>query len=222
MTNPCYVTPPKQDNDQNGDFSWLKSKLTSELSTLQPEQILRGMLYKRCKAVLMGGSESYKTWTLMDIAYCVGNGLLWWGIHTSQTPVTYLDFELLDYDFQWRMREISTAHGKGNIDVVRRIGLHGRTLTLDHCQKFTKSLFQTVPASSSPIPHTNSSAPIAMKTLPVMSPLSPPASTALPSKPAPPLSMASIIPRVIRQIKSPLIAAPVPASGHAMPTLLFA
>src|SRR5580700_7537509 len=84
-------------------FEWLKPKKVSDLTTVQPEQILRGMLYQQCKMVLMGGSKSFKTWTLMDIAYCVANGILWWGIHTKICPVIYLDFELLDYDFRWRM-----------------------------------------------------------------------------------------------------------------------
>jgi hypothetical protein len=121
----------KNGAEQAPDLSWLEPRLTSELTTIQPEQILRGILYKRCKMVLMGGSKSFKTWTLMDISYCVGNGLLWWGVHTEQHPVVYLDWELLDYDFRWRMERISTAYGKGSIDAVRRIGIRGRTLNSD-------------------------------------------------------------------------------------------
>jgi hypothetical protein len=116
----------------NGDFEWLKPKLVSELTSIQPEQILRAMLYRQCKMVLMGGSKSFKTWTLMDIAYCVANGLLWWGVHTKICPVIYLDFELLDYDFRWRMEQIQKAHGQGKIDAVRRIGIRGKTLGDKH------------------------------------------------------------------------------------------
>lgn len=116
----------KQQLTATDPLAWLKPKLVSELTNVQPDQILRGILYQRCKAVLMGGSKSFKTWTLMDISYCVGNGLLWWGVHTKQCPVIYLDWELLDYDFRWRMEQIRAAHGQGNIDVVKRIGLRGR------------------------------------------------------------------------------------------------
>ena len=70
-------------SEEAESFEWLKPKKVSELTTVQPEQVLRGMLYQKCKMVLMGGSKSFKTWTLMDIAYCVANGLLWWGIHTK-------------------------------------------------------------------------------------------------------------------------------------------
>jgi AAA domain/Toprim-like len=118
-------TPPPDEADT---FAWLKPKLVSELTTVQPDQILQGILYAGCKLILMGGSKTFKTWTLMDLAYCVANGFLWWQTHTKQRPVIYLDFELLDYDFRWRMEQICAAHGKGSIDKVKRIGLKGKSL----------------------------------------------------------------------------------------------
>jgi hypothetical protein len=125
----------------NGDdLSWLRSKPVSELTTIQPPQILRGILYQGCKGIVMGGSKSYKTWTLMDIAYCVGNGLLWWGVHVSQTPVTYLDFEMIDYDFRWRMEQIAQAHGKGSIDAVHRIGVRAKKLGPKHWEKIHETV----------------------------------------------------------------------------------
>jgi RecA-family ATPase len=122
------------------EFEWLNPKKVSELTNVQPDQILRGMLYQQCKMVLMGGSKSFKTWTLMDIAYCVANGLLWWGIHTKTCPVIYLDFELLDYDFRWRMEQIAKAHGQGNVDAVRRIGIRGKTLGDKHWSKIYENM----------------------------------------------------------------------------------
>ena len=121
---------------QEDNLEWLKPRPVSELTTAQPDQILRGMLYAACKLVLMGSSKNYKTWTLMDVAFCVANGLLWWGIHTKKCPVLYLDFELLDFDFRWRMEQIAKAHltegRKGSIDAVKRIGLKGKTLQPAH------------------------------------------------------------------------------------------
>jgi AAA domain len=119
---------------------WLQPKVVSELTNIQPGQILRGIVYKRGKVIVMGGSKSYKTWTLMDIAFCVGNGLLWWGTHTTQCPVVYLDFELIDYDFRWRMEQIASAYGRGSIDVVKRIGLRGKTLKADHWSKIYENV----------------------------------------------------------------------------------
>jgi len=120
---------------ESEDLSWLKPKLVSELTTVQPDQILRGILYQSCKMVLMAGSKGLKTWTLMDIAYCVANGLLWWGVHTKQCPVFYLDWELLDFDFRWRMEQIAKAHGKGSIEAVHRFGLRGKNLTQEYWSK---------------------------------------------------------------------------------------
>jgi hypothetical protein len=68
----------------------------------------------------------------MDMAFCVANGLLWWGVHTFETPVVYLDFELLDFDFRWRMERICEAHGTGSIDAVKRIGLRGKAFKSEH------------------------------------------------------------------------------------------
>ena len=107
---------------------WLKPQLVSELTTTPPDQVIRGVLYAGCKLALMGGSKSFKTWAQMDIAYCVANGLLWWGMHTKKVPVVYMDFELLDYDFRWRMEQIAQAHGHGSIDAVKRIGLKNKVV----------------------------------------------------------------------------------------------
>jgi hypothetical protein len=123
---------PKEEEDP---LAWLKPKRVSELTTVQPDQILRGILYQACKMVLMAGSKSFKTWALMDIAYCVANGLLWWGVHTKQCPVFYLDWELLDFDFRWRMEQIAKAHGKGDPSLVQRFGLRGKKLIPEHWNK---------------------------------------------------------------------------------------
>jgi hypothetical protein len=114
---------------------WLKTRFVSELTTTQPEQVIRGVLYAGCKLALMGGSKSFKTWAQMDIAYCVANGLLWWGMHTMMVPVIYMDFELLDYDFRWRMEQIAQAHGRGSIDAVKRIGLKNKVIADSHWDK---------------------------------------------------------------------------------------
>ena len=130
--SPGFYTLSSLPDSPPASPEWLRPKATSELTTLQPEQILRGMLYQGCKLILMGGSKTFKTWALMDIAFCVANGLLWWGVHTFETPVVYLDFELLDFDFRWRMERICEAHGEGSIDAVKRIGLRGKAFNSGH------------------------------------------------------------------------------------------
>jgi hypothetical protein len=135
----------QETNAEENSFEWLQPKPTSTLTSEAPDQILRGILYKGCKGILTGGSKSYKTWTLMDIGYCVANGLLWWGTHTLKCPVIYLDFEHIDYDFRWRMEQIATAHGNGSIDAIRRIGLRSRRLT----DKHWKEIYKYVSASGS-------------------------------------------------------------------------
>jgi AAA domain len=142
------VTRPNDSMSEHSEtekdcLEWLRPKPVSVLTSEAPEQILRGVLYKGCKGILTGGSKSYKTWTLMDIAYCVGNGLLWWGTHTLQCPVAYLDFEHIDYDFRWRMEQIAAAHGTGSIDAVKRIGLRSRRLTAAHWAEIYKQVLDS-------------------------------------------------------------------------------
>jgi hypothetical protein len=120
-------------NNGSEDLSWLKPKKVSDMTTVQPAQVIRGMLYKGCKLALMGGSKSYKTWTEMDMSYCVANGFRWWGVTTTKGPVVYLDFELLEYDFRWRMEQIHLAHiamgdKGGDIDAVTRIGFKNKPI----------------------------------------------------------------------------------------------
>jgi hypothetical protein len=132
---PAEPAPDKVVSEREAEtdsFEWLRPQKTSTLTSEQPDQILRGILYKGCKGILTGGSKSFKTWTLLDVAFCVGNGLHWWGTHTLKCPVLYLDFELLDYDFRWRMEQIAEAHGEGAVDAVERIGLRSRRLNTKH------------------------------------------------------------------------------------------
>ena len=54
----------------------------------------------------------------------------------------YLDFELLDYDFRWRMEQIAKAHGQGSVDAVRRIGIRGKSLGEKHWERIHKHMLE--------------------------------------------------------------------------------
>lgn len=84
--------------------------LISTALTLPPE-IIVGILHKCCKLVLGGGSKSFKTWTLLDLAISVATGMPWLGFPTVKGKVLYLNFELMEGFFSDRLRKVASAKG---------------------------------------------------------------------------------------------------------------
>ncbi|HPA20524.1 MAG TPA: AAA family ATPase [Verrucomicrobiae bacterium] len=75
----------------------------------EPQALVRGMLHRGSKMVIGGGSKSYKTWALTDLAVSVASGLPWWGLETSPARVLYINFEIQDYFFSRRLGEVTAA-----------------------------------------------------------------------------------------------------------------
>jgi hypothetical protein len=78
--------------------------------TLPPE-IVRGMLHRGCKMVLGGGSKSFKTWGLIDLAISIATGSPWWGLETATGVVVYLNFEIPEPFFHSRLRTVAEFKG---------------------------------------------------------------------------------------------------------------
>jgi hypothetical protein len=77
----------------------------------QPRELVAGMLHQGSKLVLGGGSKSFKTWTLLDLALSVSHGLPWLGRKTDSGRVLYVNFEIQDYAWQNRIVEVARAKG---------------------------------------------------------------------------------------------------------------
>ena len=60
----------------------------------EPEVLVDGLIHRGTKVSLAGGSKSYKTWTLLDLALSVAAGVAWWGMPVHQGPVLYINFEI--------------------------------------------------------------------------------------------------------------------------------
>lgn len=74
-----------------------------------PPEIIAGVLHRGSKMVLGGGSKSFKTWLLLDLAYRAAHGAPWFGFATVGGPVLYLNFELPAFALESRLRELSGA-----------------------------------------------------------------------------------------------------------------
>ncbi len=76
-----------------------------------PRELVHCLLHQGSKLVLGGGSKTFKTWTLMDLALSVAMGEPWLSFKTSKGKVLYLNFELADFAFQKRLLAIADAKG---------------------------------------------------------------------------------------------------------------
>ena len=74
-----------------------------------PSEIVAGILHQGSKMVIGGGSKSFKTWILLELAVSVAIGAPWLGFDTSLGKVLYLNFELPDFAVENRLGEIYQA-----------------------------------------------------------------------------------------------------------------
>jgi hypothetical protein len=81
--------------------------LSSELP--EPPELVCGILHQGSKMVIGGGSKSFKTWSLVDLAISVATGTKWWGFETNQGRVLYMNFEIQDPFFKNRLTDVLAA-----------------------------------------------------------------------------------------------------------------
>lgn len=80
-----------------------------ESPTPVPAELVKGILHLSGKMVVGGGSKSFKTWTLLDLAICVSHGIPWLGHPTSQAPVLFVNLELPKWSITRRISTILQA-----------------------------------------------------------------------------------------------------------------
>ena len=75
--------------------------------------LVDGVLHRNTKMVLGGGSKSYKTWTLLNLAASVASGQPWFGKETAQIKedVIFINFEVPHEFFMDRARAVCEAMG---------------------------------------------------------------------------------------------------------------
>jgi RecA-family ATPase len=77
----------------------------------EPPQLIEGVLHQGSKMVLGGASKSRKSWSLIDLMLAVSTGGPWWGFPTIRGRVLYINFELPDFAFHYRLNAIAAAKG---------------------------------------------------------------------------------------------------------------
>jgi hypothetical protein len=74
-----------------------------------PEELVKGMIHRSTLTMFAGGSKSFKTFTLIDLALSVSQGLEWWGRDTIAGRVLYLNLEIAPAFFQKRLSDLAVA-----------------------------------------------------------------------------------------------------------------
>jgi hypothetical protein len=75
----------------------------------RPEQLIKDLLHRGLKMALGGGSKSFKTWALLDMAVSVSYGIPWLGFPTAQARVLFVNLEIPDWAWQDRIEAIVSA-----------------------------------------------------------------------------------------------------------------
>jgi hypothetical protein len=84
-----------------------------------PPVLITGLLHRGAKLLIGGGSKSYKSWGLIDLAVSVATGAPFWGISTTSARVLYLNFEIPEPFFRGRMLAVAKAKGVHAVDGLR-------------------------------------------------------------------------------------------------------
>jgi AAA domain/DnaB-like helicase N terminal domain len=76
-----------------------------------PPQLIAGILHQGSKMVLGGTSKARKSMALIDLATSIASGADWWGFKTTKRAVCYINFEIQDAFFWFRLDQIKQAKG---------------------------------------------------------------------------------------------------------------
>ena len=71
------------------------TKLCASPPPPTPPELIEGILHRGSKLALGGGSKSFKTWTLLELAICISTGWEWLGFPTTAGKVLYVNFRQL-------------------------------------------------------------------------------------------------------------------------------
>jgi hypothetical protein len=75
----------------------------------KPRTLIENLLDVSSRMIFGGGSKTYKTWAMSDMALSVAAGGTWWAFSSFQARCLYVNFELKEFYMQRRLRAIRLA-----------------------------------------------------------------------------------------------------------------
>jgi len=109
MIEPAVSLGVKQPVDQ-----WPPIKSYAELMREkldEPDVLIEGILHRGGKLLLGGGSKSYKSWSLIDLALSIYTGTEFWGQKCNKAKVLFINFEIQEWSFRNRLADVIRAKG---------------------------------------------------------------------------------------------------------------
>lgn len=132
--------------DRGPDFfsQWQDLMRTSRIAFPPPENeppeaeilpdcvpIVSDLLEPGDKMIVASGSKSFKTWTLIQLGYCIANGAPWLGFTTQRSRVLFLNFEIKPRNLWRRVFRVRTALGLPKSDDFIAWNLRGKGFSMD-------------------------------------------------------------------------------------------
>jgi hypothetical protein len=101
-----------------------------QLPEEEPPVIIPG-LARQGEVILIGGhAKSWKSWALLDLLYCISNGIQWLRFPAASGIVFHVDLELAPWDIRYRFTEIQNSYEAGNFNNIRVAAHRGKPLGL--------------------------------------------------------------------------------------------
>jgi hypothetical protein len=75
----------------------------------KPRPLVENLLDVSSRMIFGGGSKTYKTWAMSDMALSIATGVEWWSFAAIQAPCLYVNFELKKFYMQKRLKAIRLA-----------------------------------------------------------------------------------------------------------------
>jgi AAA domain-containing protein len=91
-----------------------------------PPMVIPGILYQGAKLLISAPSKARKSFLILELVFCVANGLLWWGRRLPIGRVLLLNLELMRWEVRARFESIRHSYGEGNFDNIEVITLRGK------------------------------------------------------------------------------------------------
>jgi hypothetical protein len=111
-----------------------------QLPEKSPSVIIPGVV-RQGEIILIGGhSKSWKSWALLDLLYCVANGMPWFSFPAVIGSVLHIDLELADWDIRHRFTAIQKSYNDGSFDNIRVVAHRGKKLGLGDLEQVSTEL----------------------------------------------------------------------------------
>lgn len=73
----------------------------------EPDQLICGVLHRGCKMVIGGGSKTFKSWSLIDLALSISHNEPWLSFKTTRARVCYVNLELPSWSLHSRIKAVA-------------------------------------------------------------------------------------------------------------------